>query len=364
MKIMPGVSYFKNKKVLLRCDFDVPVEGIKILEKFRVEKQKETIDFLLKQSSVVMVAHIKAIESFKDMLPQLKEILGHEIGFIDNMDELNKKSYNLKPGELYLLENIRNWSGEEENDKLFAKTLATGFDVYINNAFAVCHRNHASISAITEFLPSYAGFLVAEEVSQLNNLINLPSKGKIFIMGGAKASTKIPVIKNFINRSECILTGGVIANDILKARGVDVGLSVIDSNIEELIEGLDVTDKRLVMPVDYNIFENKIFDIGPKTIDEYINTIKGAEIIIWNGPVGLFEDERFSIGTDSIADAIASSDALKVLGGGDTITAVNKLDLIDKFDFVSTGGGAMLAFLAGDKLPGLKALGYYTVRDL
>ena len=135
MKIMPGVSYFKNKKVLLRCDFDVPVEGIKILEKFRVEKQKETIDFLLKQSSVVMIAHVKATESFKGMLPQLKEILGHEIGFIDNMDELNKKSYNLKPGELYLLENIRNWSGEEENDKLFAKTLATGFDVYINNAY-------------------------------------------------------------------------------------------------------------------------------------------------------------------------------------------------------------------------------------
>ncbi|MDP3696719.1 MAG: phosphoglycerate kinase [Candidatus Taylorbacteria bacterium] len=355
-----------KKKVLLRCDFDVPVvDGLptgqagKVVERFRIQKQKPVIDFLLKQSAVVMVAHIKAIKSFKEIIPEMESILGHKFSLIDNLGELGSVTRDLEPGTLYLLDNIRNWPGEEKNDESFAKMLSTGFDLYINNCFSTSHRKHASFSAITKFLPSYSGFLVEEETNQLSRMINLPKEGKIFIMGGAKASTKVPVIKNFIDKAENILVGGVVANDILRAMGVDTGLSVADEDFSTLLAGLDIRDKRLVMPLDFNIHETKIYDIGPKTIREYINIIESAKIVIWNGPVGLFEDERFSAGTDAIAWAIAGSGAFKTIGGGDTITAVNKLGLLDKFDFVSTGGGAMLEFLAGNKLPGLEALGYY-----
>jgi len=359
MRIMPGTNYLNGKKVLLRCDFDVPVVGGKIIEKFRIEKQKPVIDFLLKQSGVVIVAHIKAASSFKEIKPELEEMLGHKFSFIDSLGELGSKTRNLKPGQLYLLENIRNWPGEEKNDESFAKVLADGLDLYINNCFSTCHRKHASISAITKFLPSYAGFLVEEETSQLKKVIDSQKDGKVIIMGGAKARTKIPVIKNFISKSQNILVGGVVANDILKEMGVDIGLSVADRDTAGLLKGLDIKDKRLMIPLDFNIFEKKIFDIGPNTIREYVNKIQSAKVVIWNGPMGLFEDERFSAGTNAVAMAIAQSGGYKTIGGGDTITVVNRLGLLDKFDFVSTGGGSMLSFLAGDKLPGLEALGYY-----
>ena len=371
MQIMPGISQLNNKKVLLRCDFDVPVrssegakEGVpvvdgKILEKFRIEKQKPVIDFLLKQSAVVMVAHIKAVKSFKEIMPELENLLGHKFGFIDSLGELGSKTTNLKPGQLYLLENIRNWPGEEKNDEIFAKMLADGLDIYINNCFSTSHRKHASVSAITKFLPSYAGFLLEEETAQLEKMISIPREGKIFIMGGAKTKTKIPVIKNFIDKAQNILVGGVVANDILKEMGVDIGLSVADRDTAGLLEGLDIRDKRLMIPLDFNIHERKIYDIGPNTIRDYVSMINGAKVIIWNGPMGLFEDERFSRGTYAIAEAVAKSEGFKTIGGGDTIAAVNKLGLLDKYDFVSTGGGSMLEFLGGNKLPGLEALDYY-----
>lgn len=348
-----------QKKVILRCDFDVPVVDGKVVEKFRIQKQKPVIDFLLKQSGVVMIAHIKAVESFKEIALEIEGFLGHKFTMIDSLGDLSTIVNNLKPGDLYLLDNTRGWPGEEKNDELFAENLAKGFDLYINNAFAVSHRKHASVSAITKFLPSYSGFLLEEEASQMDRMINTPKEGKIFIMGGAKTKTKVPVIKNFIDKSESILTGGVVANDILRAMGVDIGLSVSDEDSSSLLDGLDIKDRRLIIPLDFNIYEKKIFDIGPNTIKEYANIIRGAKIIIWNGPVGLFEDERFSAGTNAIAEAIVKSRAFKMLGGGDTIGAVNKLGLLDKFDFVSTGGGAMLEFLGGNKLPGLEALGYY-----
>lgn len=356
---MPGIKQLNKKKILLRCDFDIPVIGGKIVEKFRVQKQKPVIDFLLKQSAVVMAAHIKAIQSFKEIASEIENLIGHKILIINSLGELNSLVKQLEPGQLYLLDNIRNWPGEEKNEESFAKILATGFDLYVNNAFAVSHRKHASVAAVTKFLSSYSGFLIEEEVSQLDKMINLPQDGKIFIMGGAKTSTKIPVIKNFIDKAQNILVGGVVANDILKEMGVDIGLSVADRDTTGLLEGLDIRDKRLVIPFDYNIYEKKIYDIGPKTIKEYVNIIQNAKVVIWNGPMGLFEDDRFSEGTNSVAQAVADSSAYKTIGGGDTIAAVNKLDLLDKFDFVSTGGGAMLAFLAGQKLPGLEALGYY-----
>jgi len=347
----------KNKKVLLRVDLDVPVSEDKISEPFRVRKQKSMVNFLLnKGAKVVMMAHISVVDSFKLILSQLEEIFNYRLILLNDLETVNWK---LETGNLFLLDNIRKWPAEKENSREFAEQIAKGFDFYINNDFAVSHRKHASVSAVTQFLPSYAGFLLEEEILQLEKVINSSKDGKTIIIGGAKAENKISVIKNLLDKCDKILIGGVIANDILKFRGKDIGDSVVDLNTEDLLAGLELNSQKLIIPVDSNIFENRILDIGPGAIREFSEIIQKSKIIIWNGPVGLFEDERFSAGTYDIARAIANSRAFRVLGGGDTIAAVNKLGLLDKFDFVSTGGGAMLAFLAGDKLPGLAALGYY-----
>lgn len=362
MKGIKEVLNLKGKKVLLRVDFDVPVsdKGI-IQEVFRIKKQKPMIDYLVDQGAVtVMVAHIsdEDVASFNDLTPQLSKLLDHKIKYFDALNDLEGLR-NLESGSLGILHRVRDYEGETKNDKKFAKKLAEGFDIYVNNAFAVCHRNHSSVSAVTEFLPSYAGFLIEEEIKLLGDVINSPKENKLMVIGGAKAETKVPVIKNFLNRSEKIILGGVVANDILKEKGMNIDDSIVDENSKELLAGLDIYDERLVLAEDFNAPGGKILDIGPKTIDKFTNLLKNARMVIWNGPMGLFEDERFSAGTDAIANSIAKSQAFKTIGGGDTIAAVNRLGLLDKFDFVSTGGGAMLEFLAGNKLPGLEALGYY-----
>lgn len=356
MKTIREITDLKDKKILLRVDFDVPIsEKGEILESFRIKKQKETLDYLVeKGAEIVMVAHISAINSFADLIPQLHILLGYEIGFIKSIADIPEclEHYAVP----VLLDNIRQNEGEEKNDEGFALSLSKGFDIYINNDFAVCHRNHASVSAITKFLPSYAGFLIEEEVAQLSKIINAPREGKVIIIGGRKASTKIPVIKNLINKSEAVLLGGVVANDVLKEKGQDVGISTVDNDTHELLVGLDLNDPRLVIPKDFTIFDNKILDIGDETMREYIDIISRAKMVIWNGPLGLFENPVFAKGTNEIANAIVASTAFKVIGGGDTISAVDKLGILNKFDFVSTGGGAMLEYLAGETSPGLVAL--------
>lgn len=346
----------RDKRVLLRVDFDIPVSDKgQIEESFRIKKQKETLDYLVTQGAqVVMVAHISAVPSFADLIPQMHMLLGYEIGFIKTLSGVGEY-FNNYVGPA-LLDNIRQNEGEEKNDLEFAKQLAAGFDLYVNNAFAVCHRNHASVSAITTVLPSYAGFLIEEEMFKLQEVIDAPKNEKLLIMGGAKASTKVPVIKNFLDKADKILIGGVISNDILKAKGQDVGDSVVDENATELLEGLDLNSLQLVLPKDFNISQNKMLDIGPETIKEFSDIIKNYKMIIWNGPMGLFENKDFAEGTRAIAQAIAESLAKKIVGGGDTISAIDKFGLNGRFDFVSTGGGAMLTFLAGEKLPGLEAL--------
>ena len=359
----------KDKKVLLRTDFDVPVSDKgQIEEAFRIKRQKETLDYLISHGAkVVMVAHIsdKSIDqSFASLIPQLHILLGHEINFLKTVPEIGEYLKNYLPAGRQvppaLLENIRKNDGEEKNDLGFAKQLTEGFDLYINNAFAVCHRNHASVSAIATVLPSYAGFLIEEETAMLQTVIDAPKNEKLLIMGGAKASTKIPVIKNFLDKADKILIGGVIANDILKAQGKDVGDSVIDENVSELLTGLDLNNPQLILPKDYNSSQGKMLDIGPDSIKEFSEMIKNYKLIVWNGPMGMFEDDNFAEGTRAIAQAIADSSATKIIGGGDTIAAVSKFKIQNsKFNFISTGGGAMLAFLAGEKLPGLEVLGYY-----
>ena len=356
MRTIKDITDLQNKKVLLRADFDVPIrEDGKIQEAFRILRQKAMLDHLVQHGArVIMMAHINAVDSFRDLVPQFQEILGHPIGFIERIEDIPTHLEDSQT--VALLDNIRQFEGEKTNDEGFALNLSKGFDLYVNNAFAVCHRNHASVSAITKFLPAYGGLLIEEEINQLGTVIDAPILGKIIIMGGAKASTKLPVIKNFIDKADTILIGGVIANDILKAKGVDVGSSVVDEDVDDLIAGLDLRNEKLMLPHDYNIANDKILDIGPESIRKYEDRIRAAKGIIWNGPMGLFEDDAYSIGTDAVARAILASGAVSVIGGGDTIAAISRIGLLEKFNFVSTGGGAMLAFLAGQELPGLKAL--------
>jgi len=365
VKTIRELTDLKNKKVLLRVDFDVPVsEKGEIQESFRIKKQKEVLDYLVEHGArVVMVAHISDsdVDGFADLISQLHILLGHEVNFIKTTSDIG--AYFESYAGPALLDNIRKNPGEEKNDPEFAKQLASGFDLYINNDFAVCHRNHASVSAITKFIPSYAGFLIEQEIVQLEKIIKAPKEGKTIIMGGAKAETKVPVIKNFLDKADKILIGGVIANDILKEKGQDIGDSIVDENTSELLAGLDLARTELAMPKDFNIFQNKILDIGPEAIKEFSEIIKNSKMIIWNGPMGMFEDPQFSEGTNKIAQAITESSTMKIVGGGDTISAIDKIGLIDRFDFVSTGGGAMLEFLAGEELPGLKYLGYYNQSD-
>ena len=372
MKTIREITDLKNKKVLLRVDFDVPVRSLgeggrvaEITEPFRIKKQKAMIDWLVERGAkVVMVAHLhEDNSSFSNLIPQLHILLGREVGFIKKIEDIDGYLANY-PG-VGLLDNIRNPTvaglGEKENSRELAEKLSKGFDIYINNDFAVCHRDHASVSAITEFLPSFAGLLVQEETVQLRKAIDAPKSGKIVIIGGAKAETKVPIVKNFISKAELILLGGVVANNVLKERGQDMGSSIVDENSKELLAGLDINDPKLLVPEDFVVFDNKILDIGEKTIKKYVDVISGASVVIWNGPMGLFENPTFATGTQKIAEAIAESSAYKIIGGGDTIVAISKFRNIDisKFNFVSTGGGAMLIFLAGQRLPGLEALGYY-----
>ena len=363
MRTVLDISDLKDKKVLLRVDFDVPVsDKDEIEDNFRIKKQKDMIDWLVERGAkVVIVSHISAVDSFSDLMPQLHIILGREIGFIKSVEEIENYLVNY-PG-VGLLDNVRNpavaGEGEKENSKEFGEKLSDGFDLYINNAFAVSHREHASVSSVAGLLPSYAGLLMKEEVTNLKRAIDAPKGGKIVIVGGAKAETKVPVLKNFTDKAEFILLGGVVANDVLKEKGHDIGNSLVDENSKELLAGLDINDSKLIAPEDFVIFDNKILDIGEKTIRKYADLVSRASMIVWNGPMGLFENPSFAIGTNELAKAIVSSNAYKIAGGGDTIRALNKLGIIGKFDFVSTGGGAMLAFLAGQRLPGLEALGYY-----
>ncbi len=359
MKTIHDIPDLKDKKVLLRTDFDVPVSDKgQIEESFRIKAQKETLDYLIDRGAkVVMVAHISdesVGKSFAALIPQLHILLGYEINFIKSVGEIPAYLENyIGPA---LVDNIRQNEGEEKNDPEFAKQLASGFDLYINNDFAVSHRDHASVSGVTKYLPSYAGLVIDKELLELSKVIDSPKEGKVLIIGGAKASTKVPVIKNLIDKSESVLLGGVVANDVLKEKGQDMGSSVVDHEAHELLAGVDLNDSRLVLPKDFVIFDNKILDIGDETMTHYVDIIKKATMIIWNGPLGLFENPVFAKGTNEIAQAIVASSAVTTIGGGDTISAVDKIGLLDKFNFVSTGGGAMLAFLAGNKLPGLEAL--------
>lgn len=334
----------ENKKVLLRVDFNVAIENGKAKEKFKIEAAKKTLEYLLeKKCKVAMISHLgrpegKANSDF--YLGQIKndieETLKVKIKFIDDClsPEIKTELDNLKEKEVLLLENVRFYSGDEENNEEFSSKLANGFDIFVNDAFSVCHRDQASVTGVAKFLPSFSGLRLQEEIDEMEKIKNNFENPAIAIIGGAKIETKLPVIKFFEEKYDYIIIGGKIANEAL------------DQKMQ--------FSEKVILPFDFA--DKNRFDIGPKTIEKFKEIIKSAKTIVWNGPTGKFEDEKYAISTNEVLKSILESGAYVVIGGGETLEVLEKNNAMDKIDFVSTGGGAMLEYLSGNKMPGIEIL--------
>lgn len=385
MKTIKDIKNLKNKKVLVRVDFNVPIGSdgtINNKEDWRIKAVIPTIKYLLKKrAKIILMAHLgrpegRVVEEMKlgPVQDRLSDLLSLSIiKTPDCIGNIVKETIeDMKSGEIVLLENLRFYKEEEENDEGFAKKLADLGNVYINDAFSDSHRTHASICAITKFLPSYAGLLLEREVKVLSGAINNPKRPATVIIGGAKAETKVPVIEYLMDKFDNVLVGGVVANAILKAKGIDTGKSLINGVDMNRVKKIDFESSRLHIPVDVivcdsegksvallavgKVGDNKILDIGTESVNLYSKIISDSKTIIWNGPMGMFEDKNFAFGTKEIAKAIVKSKGYKITGGGDTIAALDKFGYLDNIDYICTGGGAMLEFFSGKKLPGLEAL--------
>lgn len=381
---------FKNKRVLVRVDFNVPLEDGKVTDSNRIEAALPTIKYLINEDAkVILMSHLgrpkgEVKEEFK-MDPvgkELANLLKKNVKKVDDCigKEVKQAVEEMKTGEVLLLENTRFYKGEKENDPEFAKKLAENADIFILDAFGAAHRAHASTVGVTEYLPSAAGFLLMRELNALGDVMENPEAPFVAIMGGAKISGKISVIENLLDKVDYILTGGGIANTFLKAQGYEVGESLVeDDKLEvanQLIRKAQQKNVILLLPKDVIIADKfdkdaqakevlvsevpkdwQILDSGgTQTIEEYTKIIKNAKTVIWNGPLGVFEFDKFAKGTNEIAKALAETDAKTVIGGGESAAAVKKAGLIDKITHVSTGGGASLRFFEGKPLPAVEAL--------
>lgn len=376
---------FNNKRVLVRCDFQVPLsEEGDILDDFRIRQTIPTIEYLIKNSAkVILMSHWKPEgtdmpRSLKPISLRAEELLKQKIHFFNDCigERVRQEIEKMKPGETSFLENLRFHKEEEENDENFAKELARLGDIYINDAFGVCHRAHASIVGIPKYLPAGAGLLLEKEIKVLSNVLEKPWRPLVAIIGGVKIATKIKVIENFLKIADHLLLGGEVANTVLTGKGILVGRPLPEEKILAEIEKIDLTNPKLHLPVDGAIAlkdrgedflregaigtfkkDEGVFDIGTETRKIFKEIIKTAKMIVWNGPLGLFEDKRFERGSREIVEEIVRNhSAFKIVGGGETVSFIDKLGLLEKFDHVSTGGGAMLDFLAGEKLPGIEIL--------
>lgn len=367
-KTLDKAENLEGKKVILRIDANVPIVSGEIRDDFRLKQSLETMKFLSdKGAKTIIVAHIESKE--KISLKIISDYFSKDfsISFAKDLAEA-KNLLEVGPrGGFVMLENIRNWSGEKDNDENFAKELAGLGDIYVNEAFSVSHRPHASIVGLPKFLSSFAGFLFEKERNGISKVFNVESPF-LFILGGAKIDTKMPLVKKFLKIADNVCIGGALANDCFRAKGLEVGKSVVSEKIVDL--SLEISNSRFIIPTDVIVgnFEDKtiksadkvgkediISDIGPESADKICELISKAKFILWNGPVGNYE-KGFSESSDKIAKAIVSSGVKSVIGGGDTLAVVEKLGVTDKFSFVSSAGGAMLDFLANETLPGIKAL--------
>lgn len=358
-------EYFKDKKVILRLDLNVPIKDGKITSDFRIQKSLKSLNFLKDSGSkVVIISHIKNKEG--NTLYPVYEYLKKEfnISFIEDVYDSESIDYSFEDSQFVLIENIRNWEGEKKNDKDFSEYLASLGDVYINDAFSVSHREHASIVGIPKIIESYAGFQIESEINSLNKVME-PKHPFSFILGGAKFETKIPLIKKYGSKADLLYIGGALANDVYKSQGYSIGKSLTsDIDITKYIKGLfyRVPEKVIVKgemerktSVEDIKSEEMILDADPESLGKIKNQILESKMIVWNGPLGLYE-EGFAEGTKELAKLIAESDGYSVVGGGDTVSAIESLGLIDSFSFISTGGGAMLQYLTDGTLVGIDSL--------
>lgn len=379
----------RGRKILLRLDLNVPLSGGKVADDSRIRAVLPTLRWLLERKArVALLSHLgrpggKVVEELrlKPVAERLGQLLGRSVPCLSDCigPEVRKAVDALQDGEVLMLENVRFYPGEEENDPQFARELAEPFEVFVNDAFATAHRAHASTVGVAQYLPAYAGFLMEREVQVLSGLLENPRRPFYVVVGGKKAKDKLGVLTGLLPLVDGFLIGGGVAFTFLAAQGLKVGRSVVDERllpaIQDLIREIQSKGKELHLPVDVVVapelrehVEVKVIsvqaipedwmglDIGPATVGRFAEVIERAGTVVWTGPMGAFEVPPFGKGTEAIARALISSKAFTVVGGGETGEAVEKLGLAEKFGYVSTGGGATLSFLLGEPMPALEVL--------
>ena len=380
----------KGKKVLVRCDFNVPYNEERVItDNRRIVAALPTIKYLLENNcKVILCSHlgrpkgqVKPEFSLDIVAAELSKLLGLEVKLAKDVvgEDAKALAAGLQEGEVMLLENVRYEAGEEKNDEELSKAFASLAEVFVNDAFGTAHRAHSSTTGVASFLPAVSGFLIEKELNFLGTALENPERPFMAILGGKKVSDKIGVIEALIEKVDVLMIGGAMAYTFFKSMGYEVGNSICELDkldlAQELMEKAKAKGVKLMLPVDTKVGKEfdantesmtvkyteipdgwEGFDIGQETIELYANELKNAKTVIWNGPVGLFEFDQFAIGTNSIAKTLADVDAVKIIGGGDSAAAVEKAGLAEKFTHISTGGGASLEFLEGKKLPGIEAL--------
>ena len=380
-----------GKKVLVRCDFNVPLdkETGKITDNRRIRAAIPTIEYLIDHNAkVILCSHLGRPKgefnlkySLKPVAEELSKLLGKEVKLAKDVigEDAEKLTSEIKEGEVVLLENVRFHKEEEENDPEFAKKFASLAEIYVNDAFGTAHRAHASTAGVADYLPAVSGFLIEKELEFLGNALDNPERPFVAILGGAKVSDKIGVIENLLDKVDTLIIGGGMAYTFYKAQGHSIGTSICEEDKIDLAN--DILNKakeknvEILLPIDNHVsaeYSNEAedkyidsveipegfmgLDIGPKTIELFKNAIKNAKTVVWNGPLGVTEFSKFEEGTKAIAEALAETEAVTVIGGGDSAAAVEKFGLADKMTHISTGGGASLEFLEGKVLPGIACL--------
>lgn len=375
-----------GKRVLVRVDFNVPLEDGRVADDSRIRAVLPTIRYLLEHgAAVVLMSHLGRPKGevrqelrMDPVAQRLSELLGREVTKLDDCvgPHVERAARSLEAGQVLLLENLRFHVEEEDNNPVFAKRLASLGDIYVNDAFGTAHRAHASTVGMAQYLPAVAGFLLERELEMLGKVLSEPARPFVAILGGAKVSDKIGVIRSLLARADLLLLGGAMANTFLLAKGYEVGESLVEKeSLAVAREILTQAGKKLILPVDVVVADSfsenatwktvsakevprdwRILDIGPRTLGLFRENLRSAGTVVWNGPMGVFEFPTFASGTIALATILAETPATTIVGGGDSAAALREAGLIDKMTHVSTGGGASLEFLEGKELPGVAAL--------